>query len=265
MGEKVQIKDHYFIAYMDEWLNQEYIPINFFAKEDFSSSKLFRKYLNDTSRRAYYPDGHKQWFYTLLFHYEVRVKKSDLILNVEKSGYSYIYYNLPNGLEIINSTSGGSNIGEEGSCDWQFGDIHHCKKVTKSFLKKISEYAEDNPGEISQSLQPVYFAGNIPQIMFIQKYAQGMTDFNKTYRSCHRFCRSNDALINDILSDGVVPGKFVEYEFHAGHSPRYEEIKADMIRWGEMARAINSNECFSLPEELFVAFYDLRNMKSKAA
>lgn len=233
-AKKLMLKEGYIVVYEEDYFEQDFVILKFFSEFDFGkNSKIMRKYLSEVSRRAYYKDGSKRWFWKILWMYEVRIPKSELKILPDESYFSYIFYNM-NNLEIIHNTSGMTS--PDGSLNFQGKTINHCKSIKKREFKKILEVALENEETIYESSTTEYFNGSYGEIMFISKYAPKETNFYKPRYNYTRFLYTENSLVNAVLSAGFWKAEETLNEYKTSNPELFKryngkEILEDVVKW----------------------------------
>jgi len=257
-----QIRDDYYIKFSPEYTAASAIKIAAFSTKDFPvSPKVARKYLGQVSSRAYYPDGRKKWFYSFMFKYEFFIPKELLILDREKSRLSYIEWGL-DGIRIVNSTTGGSGNGKW--VDHQGASIHHCMDLKEKEFKVLSEHAVVNEKTEMQAERPFGTDINLRMILFLEKYANGRTNFSKALKSYSKFLANGlHPLVEDILRTGDLREEtraaWTWNSVEEGQDKEAAAIIADWDRWSELCGP--RKELFTIPVEVLKAYRRLRRWK----
>jgi hypothetical protein len=191
-----------------------------------------------------------------MFHYELIMPKDRLLLDTEGSGASYIHYDIA-GVRIINNTWGGS------AGDHQDERIKHCKRVAKRDFDTLCGAATEPPETLYEG--PVEFELDFDPvaILMIQKYANGQTNYSKTYKRYDRFRPPQSGLLRSLLECSFHPsrqdGDSIRKAFMAGHYDSKDmDIYMDYLQWRDLYRR---DKFRSVPMEIYEAFTDLRPWK----
>lgn len=258
-----QVREKYVIKYVDGYQNEDCFRVLFFSEHSFDHPKLVRKYIGQVSRKHYYRNGSKKWFYALLYWYELKIKKDHFVLDTKKSGSGYIYYSLKDnpGLVIINNTSGGTC--DEGWFDYQGNSIHHCKKVGKRLFYALAAIAENNTEQLLTCTDGnCFFDGNYSEIMFISKYAPSNTNYNKSTYTYTSYRHTGNCLVDHLLCNGISLknlGKFKEKYPNTFLRCDGPNIESDLNDWA----SVNILELKAIPVELKDALDKISNMNQR--
>ena len=270
-GITAQVRPDYRIVFSEGFAQAENIPVTFFSDLNFDSPKLARKYLGQISTRKYYPNGSKRWFYSLLFRYELLIPKSLLLVDTKKSDLSYIYYSL-GGITVINNTSGVSGTGEGGWRDFQGAVINHCRTVKKREFTTLCKIAVTPSGTVLGSHEPFALDFDPVTVLMIEKYAQGLTNYNTTYKSYSRFWANESHLMTCLLEQGFRLSeesiRDIERGFRVGfYTGSDMDIYMQFREWCDRYRWKSFT---SIPMEVYEALHNVRprwgrTLKGKAA
>lgn len=261
----VTIRPGYEICYTAEYLGTDMLRLCVFSEVDFEHPAVERKYIDQVSSRAYYPSGRKKWFYKMMFRYDFVVPKELFILDREKSDGSYILYKLGN-MEIKNNTSGGTGGTNGAWRDLQTESVHHCRIVTKTYLSAIAALAAINEVTIREAERPICVDIDYLPIVFIEKYANGQTNYNKSTKSYSQFYPSGmHPLVQEILGAGChlsnkalgsIGSAILRRQYPAGTV----DILFDYLKWKDMYSGARQH--MSIPREVYYAFQRLENIKT---
>lgn len=257
-GITTEVKPGYFIHYLPEYLNSEEILLKAFSKKDFTSEKIYRKYIGQVSHRAYYPDGRKKWFFHMVFRYEFRIPKKYFELIPEKSGGSYIYYSLGKSL-IVNNTSGGS-YGTGAWADWQDKEIHRCGLLGKRDFAEILKFAIPNERTLEEAEAPFPLDFDLVTFLFIERYANGKTNYNKATKRYGNFSMDVHPFVRDMLSEGCWMSKQTLAEWSRAllkglPGSGIMEMLFEYLTWCDLYRG---REIGTIPIEVLEAFNRIR-------
>jgi len=257
-----KIKDDYAIDFSDSYLQSDTLTVIGFSDIDYKDKRICRKWMGQVSSRAYYPSGRKKWFFKMMFFYHFRIPKVALTLNPEKSGWSYVYYDIDD-MELINSTSGGSGDGVW--TDFQNAEIHHCKPLRLKDFKTLAAYSIPNADTIEGALDAFALDFDPVSILFIEKYANGKTNYNKATKNYSSYYQHNlHPLVIDILRGSCYLSKedFENWRKRIINGNADKKAMEILFDYLNMADAYRGKQWHSIPSNIYEAFKRIRRYET---
>ena len=256
-------------------LTEDFTKIDHYILKCFSEVDLpehpgiFRRYIRDASERVECKNGTSKWRYYMLHWYEIKIPKEMLEIDVEKTKCEFTAFKVKQTGETLINKATGKEV-KDSFINFQNKYINCPSIHKKRDLEKFLKIAHKNEKTIYEADEPVCFKGDYLEVMFLSKYANGKTNYNKYSRNYNRLKVGDGVLINFILRNGVENAeKIIEEAIEKNENCDYpnkperidflKEMLADVQRW--TLEKEMSADWKTIPQEFFETFRDLKNWR----